>query len=208
MPRLFTPKIYLPRRSSRYSRGLTMLELGVVMGIIGVASAILAPNMLKAMRTYRLNGAAQQVADAFSTAKFTAVRANTTQSVFFNTTTNAIAVGQTTAATAIPLPAGITFVTTASAVGAPSLAATAITNAGSITGQPTDPHLSVSFPAVTGQTNFKQAGFTSRGLPNVTPGAVNWVYLTNTQNEMIAITITSAGSTRIWRWNASSSTWS
>ena len=54
-----------------------MLELGIVSAIIGVASAILAPNMLKAMRTYRLNAAAQQVADAFQSAKFTAVRANT-----------------------------------------------------------------------------------------------------------------------------------
>lgn len=196
------------RRCSHHSRGVTLLELAMVTGIIGVASAILAPNMIKAMRTYRLNAAAQQVADAIQTAKFTAVRANTPQSVFFNTTTNGVAVGQTTAATASLLPAGVTFVTTASAVTAPSLAATAITNAGSITGQQTDSHISVSFPAVTGQTNFKQASFTSRGLPNVTPGAVNWVYLTNTQGEIMAVTVTSAGSTRIWRWNAASSTWS
>lgn len=198
----------MQRRCSHHSRGFTLLELGIVTAIIGVASAILAPNMLKAMRTYRLNAAAQQVADAVQTAKFTAVRANTTQSAFFNTTTNAVAVGQTTAATATVLPAGVTFVTTASAVTAPSIAATAITNAGSITGQQTNAHISVSFPTVTGQTNFCQASFTSRGLPNVTAGAVNWVYLTNTQGEIMAVTITSAGSTRIWRWNSSTSTWS
>lgn len=198
----------MQRRCSHHSRGLTLLELGIVTAIIGVASAILAPNVLKSMRTYRLNAAAQQVADAIQTAKFSAVRANSAQSVFFNTTTNAVAVGQTTAAEATVLPAGITFVTTASAVTAPSLAATAISNAASITGQQTNSHISVSFPTVTGQTNFCQASFTSRGLPNVTPGAVNWVYLTNTQGEIKAVTVTSAGSTRIWTWNSSSSTWS
>lgn len=193
-------------RRLHLSRGLTMLELVTVMGIISVASAILAPNMMRTMRTYRLSAAAQQVADALQTAKFTAVRANAAQSVFFNTTTNAIGVGSTTAATATPLPSGITFVTTT--VTAPSLVTTAVASAGSIAGQQTDSHTSVSFPAVTGQTNFKQAAFTSRGLPNVTPGAVNWIYLTNTQNEMMAVTITSAGSTRIWRWNSSTSSWS
>ena len=198
----------MQRRCSHHSRGLTLLELGIVTALIGVASAILAPNVLKAMRTYRLNAAAQQVADAFQTAKFTAVRANTTQSVFFNTSTNAVAVGQTTSAEAIPLPSGVTFVTTSTSVTAPSLAATAIANAASISGQQTNSHISVSLPTVSGQTNFCQAAFTSRGLPNVTPGAVNWVYLTNTQGEIRAVTITSAGSTRIWSWNSSTSTWS
>jgi prepilin-type N-terminal cleavage/methylation domain-containing protein len=195
----------MQRRLSHHSRGVTLIELAMVTMIIGVAAAIATPNMVRAMRTYRLNSAAQQVVDAIQTAKFTSVRANSTQSVFFNTATNAVAVGQTTAATASLLPAGVTFVTTT--VAAPSLVATAVANAGSIAGQQTNANISVSFPAVTGQTDYKQAAFTSRGLPNVTPGAVNWVYLTNTQGEMMAVTVTSAGSTRIWRWNTTSSTW-
>jgi prepilin-type N-terminal cleavage/methylation domain-containing protein len=196
----------MQRRCSHHSRGVTLIELVTALGIIGVATAIMTPNLVRAMRTYRLNGAAEQVAGALQTAKFTAVRANTTQSVFFNPTTNAVAVGQTTAAAAVPLPAGVTLATTT--VTAPAIITTAVANAGAIAGQQADSHIAVSFPAVTGQTNFKQAGFTSRGLPNVTPGAVNWIYVTNAQGDLMAVTITSAGSTRIWRWNATTAQWS
>jgi prepilin-type N-terminal cleavage/methylation domain-containing protein len=195
----------MQRRHANHSRGVTLIEMAMVTVVVGIAAAIAAPNLVRAMRTYRLNAAAQQVADALQSAKFTAVRANTTQSVFFNTTTNAVAVGQTTGATAVPLPAGVQFTTPT--VAAPSLVATAVANAGTIAGQNNNGQASVSFPVVTGQTNFRQAAFNPRGLPSVTPGAVNWTYLTNSQGDLVAVTITSAGSVRIWRWNATTSQW-
>lgn len=181
-----------------------MFETVAVLAVIGVGMAIATPNLTRAVRTYRLNSGAQQVSNALQAAKFNAVRGNTTQSVFFNTSTNTISIGATTAA-AIPLPSGVQF--TSPTVGAPPVAATAVANAGTITGQESNPNTAVSFPAVTGNTNFRQASFNSRGLPVMTPGQVNWLYLTNTQGELMAITATSAGSIQTWRWDATASQW-
>ncbi len=195
----------MKQRNYFYSRGITLIEITVVMLVIGIAVAVAAPSLTRALQTYRLNSGAQQIADAFQLARFAAVRSNSAQSVFFNTSNNSLAVGQTTAATATLLPPGVRFASPT--VAAPAIVANAAANAGTIAGQQSNAQAAISFPTVTGQTNFHQAAFTSRGLPQVTPGAVNWVYLTNTRNELAAVTITSAGSTRIWRWNPTSSQW-
>ena len=192
------------------ARGMTLIETGVVMLVIGIAMAMATPSLTKAMRSYRLNSGAQQVANAFQSAKFSAVRTNAAQSVFINTSTNATAVGATTSATATPLPTGVQFVTLPTSVTIPTIIANATPNAGTLSGQASNGRLAVSFGTVSGMTNFRQASFNSRGLPgpNISPGAVNWVYLTNEQNELMAITITSAGSIQTWRWNAATSQWS
>ncbi len=195
----------MKQRDYFHSHGITLIEIAVVMLVIGIAVAIAAPSLIRALQTYRLNSGAQQIADAFQLARFAAVRSNSAQSVFFNTSNNSLAVGQTTAATATLLPPGVQFVSPT--VAAPAIVANAAANAGAIAGQQSNTQAAISFPTVAGQTNFHQAAFTSRGLPNVTPGAVNWVYLTNNRNELAAVTITSAGSTRIWRWNPTTSQW-
>jgi len=191
------------------SQGFTMIELVVTLLIIGIATAVAAPNLMRAMQTYRLNSGAQQVENALQAAKFASVRANTTQWAYFDTTNNTTSVGAATTAPATPLPPGIRFTTITGA--APTIISTAVTNAATIGGQQSNSAtVAVSFPQVTGQTNFRQASFNSRGLPGpgVNPGTVHWVYLTNSQNELMAVTLTSAGSVQIWRWNSSTSTWS
>jgi len=179
-----------------------MLEVITVAAVIGTAVAVSAPSLTRAMRSYRLSAGAQQIAGAIQTAKLRAIGANQSQSIFFDTTNNTIAVAN--AATVVSLPSGIQFVTPT--VDAPPMVATAITNAASIPNQQSDPHAAVSFP-VGSPTTVREAVFNWRGLPAVSPGAVNWVYLTNTQGELMAVTLSSAGSVNVWRWDPGASSW-
>ncbi|HZS05862.1 MAG TPA: type II secretion system protein [Blastocatellia bacterium] len=186
----------------RKQRGFSMLEVITVAAVIGTAVAVSAPSLTRAMRSYRLSAGAQQIAGAIQTAKLRAIGANQSQSIFFDTTNNTIAVAN--AATVVSLPSGIQFVTPT--VDAPPMVATAITNAASIPNQQSDPHAAVSFP-VGSPTTVREAVFNWRGLPAVSPGAVNWVYLTNTQGELMAVTLSSAGSVNVWRWDPGASSW-
>jgi hypothetical protein len=54
---------------------------------------------------------------------------------------------------------------------------------------------------------YYKAAFNSRGLPSALPGSVNWLYLKGADNDFIAITTTSAGSVRIWKWDRKESVW-
>lgn len=63
---------------NRPQSGFTLVELMVVVLIIGVVTVIALPNFLRAMRTYRLNGAATDVANIIQRTRYEAVRLNRT----------------------------------------------------------------------------------------------------------------------------------
>ena len=187
----------------RKESGFSLLELLSVVTIVGALSAASIPRIITAVQSYRLNAGAQQVVEALQAAKFAAIQANASRMAYFNTSTNATSVGTSTAAAAIPLPSGVTFTTITGT--APSIVSTAATNAATIGGQQSNNALAaVSFPVASG--SFYQATFSSRGLTggsNLNPGTVHWVYLKNTNNELMAVTLTSAGSIQTWRWSGS-----
>jgi type II secretory pathway pseudopilin PulG len=192
----------------RKDSGFSILELLGVVLIVGVLSAASTPSLLRAVQSYRLKLAAQQVDDAFQTAKFASMQANATRRVYLNTSAKTVAVGASTAATAVALPNGVSFTTIS--VAAPGIVSSAAANATTIGGQQCGTSTaSVSFPATTGVSDTYEAAFNSRGLPTgttsnpVNPGTVHWVYLTNTNGELMAVTITSAGSSQVWRWTGS-----
>jgi len=83
-----------------------------------------------------------------------------------------------------PLPQGISFAVPAN-VTAP------------VTGAPTSS--SVSFPAQGSSTTVFVQDFNSRGLPIVTAGAINAVYLTNGKT-FRAVTVNCVGGVRKWSW--------
>lgn len=187
--------------------GFSLLELIGAVTIVAVASAVSMPSILKAVQGYRLKAAASQIDDAFQSAKFAAMQANATRKVFINPTAKTVAVGAATSATAVALPYGISFTTIS--VTAPSIVSSAATNAGTIGGQQCATSTSsVSFPLTSGSTTTYEMAFSSRGLPTGTgaalnPGTVHWVYLTNSNGDLMAVTVTSAGSSQIWRWDGS-----
>jgi len=57
-------------------RGFTMLELVVVVAVIMVVTAVSMPSFMQAMRIYRLNDAATQVAGVLKFTRYEAIRLN------------------------------------------------------------------------------------------------------------------------------------
>ena len=182
--------------------GFTALEMVTVTGIIGIAVAVATPSIIKANRSYQLNTAAQEVCQAFESARFEAIRNNNSQTVLFDQANNTI----TIYGRVIQLPAGVSFQTQASN-NVPNTIKTAATNGanGTLPGQETNERAAVSFPLRTAD-NVNVATFNSRGMPSVQPGILNWVYLVNSNDEKVAVTLSSAGSMNVWR-QKDSSTW-
>jgi type IV fimbrial biogenesis protein FimT len=65
-------------------RGVTLVELVVVMAIIAIAAAFIAPNIGAWVPNYRLRGAARDVTSAMRTAQMKAISNNTPYHVSFN----------------------------------------------------------------------------------------------------------------------------
>ncbi len=66
-------------------KGVTLIELIVVMVIIAIGAALTTPNISGWLRTYRLKSAARDVASTLRLAQIKAVSANTTYQVVFDT---------------------------------------------------------------------------------------------------------------------------
>ncbi len=100
-------------------KGVTLIELIVVMVIIAIGAALTTPNIGGWLRTYRLRSATRDVASTLRLAQIKAVSANTAYQVLFDTINNSYIIQyQDTSnawvsegATQI-LPAGIKFNTT------------------------------------------------------------------------------------------------
>lgn len=178
----------------RKALGFSAMEMVVTASIVMVAAATGAPSLIKANRAYQLNSAAQQVTQALQTAKFDAIRNNTSQMVIFDTANNTMTVN----GRLVTLPRGVTFASLSSETTAPNSVAKGAENKESIgADQCGNKRLAISFPTPSGYVStLKVATFNSKGLPNVQPGTINWVYLKNVDGEQMAITLTSAGSTR------------
>ncbi|MGA1796340.1 MAG: GspH/FimT family pseudopilin [bacterium] len=67
----------------RYS-GFTLVEMGIVLAIISIMSAIAFPNISSMMANYRLKAAARDMMSHLQRAKMTAVKNNTLCTVTFN----------------------------------------------------------------------------------------------------------------------------
>jgi len=63
-------------KTARKSQGFTLIEAVVTFGIILVVAAIAAPQVTRAVRTYRLSGAATDVANMIQRTRFEAIRRN------------------------------------------------------------------------------------------------------------------------------------
>ena len=175
-------------------RGFSAFEMLTVTGIVALSAGMAAPSVIKANRSYQLSAAAQQVSQAFQSAKFEALRNNTSQTVLIDPVANTVTINGRT----INLPTGVTFQSQQSSTEIPDVIKNAASNGANISGQQSDEKMMVSFPKRASDNKY-EATFNSRGMPNVQPGAVNWIYLVNSNGERVAITLSSAGSTNTWR---------
>lgn len=194
----------------RKEKGFSMLETIVVTGVVLVASAAAVPSIVMTSKQYQLKAAAQTVDQALQAAKYDAIRQNLSKTVIFDLANNSIIMSN---GNVIKLPAGVTF-TGPESTTAPSMivnGAAAATTA-NLTAQESNSKLACSFPVIATNSNQRKATFTSRGIPDVTPGAFNWVYLKNGNSERAAVVLSSAGSTARYTkmensgWRGSSST--
>lgn len=176
-------------------RGFSAFEMVTVTGMVAISVAVAAPSVIKANRSYQLNSAAQQVSQAFQSAKYEALRNNSSQTVLIDPAANTVTINGRT----INLPAGVTFQAQQSSTEIPAVIRTAAANG--ITGQQSNDKAAVSFPQRSSDNKY-EAIFSSRGMPNVQPGVVNWIYMVNSNGEKVAITLTSAGSANTWRKNS------
>jgi Tfp pilus assembly protein FimT len=181
-------------RCQRPEAGFTVVETAVVVAVAAVVIAFAAPRMTNAMKEFRLQSATQMMADMVARAKMQGLVNNATSSLTVDTVNNLLgfttfdpATNKANGTTWVPLPQGITFGRPQGS-GAP------------MTGAPTAS--SISFAAQDGSTSMFQQDFTSKGFPNVTAGTVHAVYLTNGKSYS-AITLTSVGGVRLWRWDGS-----
>lgn len=174
----------------RTETGFSMLEtLGVIL-VFSVLAAICAPSVTKANRAYQLTSSAQQIAQEIQRAKINALSQTSRQTLVFNTTKNTI----TAHGTQITLPDGIRFEALPSTVMPPTMVQQAAQNSIALTSQQSDARSVVSLPDLATQHEF---AMNAKGLPEVEPGVVNWLYLVNRDGQRAAITITSAGSVEV-----------
>jgi prepilin-type N-terminal cleavage/methylation domain-containing protein len=68
---------------SRREAGFSLVEMLIVLIVILIMSAIALPGILRYMRTYKVRGAAQQVASAIQTARSRAIMRNVQRGVVF-----------------------------------------------------------------------------------------------------------------------------
>lgn len=170
-------------RTTRPSeRGFSLLEVTVVVVVIALIAAIAIPGIVRWNEEYKLNTAAQQVADSLQATKMQAVSKARRTSLVFDVSGNRLGVE---GSTLVNLPAGVRFAFPERAV-APEATVDMV-----------EP---VSFPPLPENASLRGATFTGRGLPDADPGEVSAVFLTNSTGSS-AVLMTSAGNVRIVTWD-------
>ena len=184
----------MSRETKRRQSGFTVLETTVVILVAGAIMAFATPKFINAMREYRVSMASRQLADLIHRAKMQAVSDNRGVTLRIDTAGNRMGIvvldvnGNEVTTEYVPLPQGVTFSMPAN-VSAP------------VTGAPIAS--SVSFGPKTGSTTVFEQQFNSRGfLVVASPATVQALYLGNGQ-DFRAVTLTSVGGIRTWRWIAS-----
>ena len=175
----------------RNAKGFSLLELMIVLGIVMVVSTISVPSLIKANRGYQLQSSARAIAQELQAAKFKAIGSNSSKTITFDTSANSFV---SSAGVITTLPANVKFEALPTTMTAPAMIQTASGN--SLTGQKSDAKLAISLATGATSNQFK-VSFSSRGIPEVEPGVVNWLYLSNQDGERVAVVLTSAGGVEV-----------
>lgn len=171
----------------RSQAGFSILEALLVVAVFVVLAAVCAPSITKANRSYQLQSAAQQILQELQRAKINALGRSTRHPLIFDPTNQMMTANERPFA----LPEGIRFEALPTTINPPVLVQQAAQNSAALPSQQSDARRAISLPAVAAK---HELDINTRGLPNVEPGVVNWVYLVNQDGQRAVITITSAGS--------------
>lgn len=187
----------------KLQKGYSVVELVLVVAVLGVVFAIAVPNLMRANRNKKLIETGREIVHLLQEAKFKAVADNSSKKVIINTNNNTI---QASTGMLLTLPSDVHFTTLPGNIEAPQQVKTAVDQAAALATQKDDAKISASFADGTA-TGIFQAEFDAKGLPNVEPGVVNWVYLENGEGLKLAVIMTSAGACEVLQYNSSSQTW-
>ncbi len=191
------------RQSKRFAQpaiGFSLLEMTVVVSILLVVSAILAPTMMTVIANARLRSGATSLSGILQSCRMIAVKTNRTESVHYTVISHGplayvkdATVSSPSVASTDPqveLGAPVSLVSSLSGPGAPSVTLDSIMGITLLTGD---------------------ASFNPRGSPcsyssgNCTPDVGFVYYLTDTrplgQSGWAAVTISPAGRIQKWFWN-------
>ncbi|PYT05091.1 MAG: hypothetical protein DMF60_13120 [Acidobacteria bacterium] len=187
-------EVVMSGETRKQQAGFTVLETTVVVLVVGVIMAFATPKFINAMREYRVSMASRQLTDLIHQAKMQAVSDNRAVTLRVDTAANRLGIvvldanGNEVRTDYVPLPQGVSFSMPAN-VSAP------------MTGAPIA--MSVSFAPKAGSPTVFEQQFNSRGfLVVASPATVQAIYVGNGQ-VFRAVTLTSVGGIRTWKWNAS-----
>lgn len=182
----------MTNRAVRCERGFTLIEAAIVVLIIGTVAGFATPKFINAMREYRASVASRQLTDLIHRAKIQAVSDNRAVTLRVDTAANRVGLvvlatdGTELRTDYVQLPQGVSFSMPPN-VNAP------------MTGAPIA--RSVSFTVQEGSTTVFEQQFNSRGFLVVdSPATIQAIYVGNGQ-VFRAVTLTSVGGIRTWKWN-------
>jgi prepilin-type N-terminal cleavage/methylation domain-containing protein len=172
--------------NSRSERGFTIVEVAIVVLISATVAAFATPQIVSAMRNYRLNVGARAVSDAVNRAKMLAVSENRRAGIALDPARQQVGVviynddGTVNRIEYRPLPSDITFQRPSDSVSNPT----------GVTGSDV-----VSFAA---QGGVHRLDFSSRGMPINAWGTTESIFIGNGFDYRV-LTLTSVGNLRGYR---------
>jgi prepilin-type N-terminal cleavage/methylation domain-containing protein len=188
---------------SRSKAGFTMSEVVVVLAIVATMLGAIIPNLMTAIQNYRLSASARDVASQIQNARYRSLKNNAVCSFMLLPTGGQFGVdsnGDGTISTGttdviLPLNSNISFAD----LNTPPASLTNVTtlSTGSVSG--------IGFTPRGTLANIN----TTTGLPDFTtalPANGFVMYLSNTRNKYMAITVSPAGRVRTWS-SSNGSTW-
>lgn len=188
---------------NRAKAGFTMTEVVVVLAIVATMLGAIIPNLMTAIQNYRLSASARDVASQIQNARYRSLRNNAVCSFMLLPSSGLFGVdlnGDGTISTGtsdviLPLNTNISFAN----LNTPPASLTNVTtlSTGSVSGIGFTPRGTLAnINSTTGLPDFSTA------LP--TNGFV--MYLSNTRNKYMAITVSPAGRVRTWS-SSNGTTW-
>jgi prepilin-type N-terminal cleavage/methylation domain-containing protein len=109
-------------------RGVTLIEIAVVLAIVGIMALFMAPAIGEWIDNYRIRQAAREISSTLQQAKMQTISTKTTNSVDFNTTNNTYTLQPEGKVAHVPRGVNIASVTAATVSFSPDGTSTSITN--------------------------------------------------------------------------------
>jgi prepilin-type N-terminal cleavage/methylation domain-containing protein len=166
---------------ARRQAGFTLYEVLIVVLVIALLAAVTIPAINAWLKQYRLEIAAQQIADSLQATKMQAVAKTRKKELLFDVQGNRL--GQE-GKELTELPTGVAF---------------SIGNATLPPQEGASLDAPVTFPVTGSAGTLRAAAFTGKGIPDADPGEVFAVYVSNVAGTR-AVTMTSAGNVRVLEW--------